>query len=125
MAVALLTIIPGGYVLWGTALAVSLIGLGELYRAVGVWKKDSKGLAITGFVAAALYYVLLLLGLEEPLCTAFAKVMRDTWGVRRPKDPYRIASYQKLSKGFRDVIMGIDVTDFMRRREKEAEEEEF
>lgn len=65
MAVALLTIIPGGYVLWGTALAVSLIGLGELYRAVGVWKKDSKGLAITGFVAAALYYVLLLLGLEE------------------------------------------------------------
>ena len=62
MAVALLTIIPGGYVLWGTALAVSLIGLGELYRAVGVWKKDSKGLAITGFVAAALYYVLLLLG---------------------------------------------------------------
>ena len=64
MAVALLTIIPGGYVLWGTALAVSLIGLGELYRAVGVWKKDSKGLAITGFLAAALYYVLLLLGLE-------------------------------------------------------------
>lgn len=67
----------------------------------------------------------MLVGLEEPLCTAFAKVMRDTWGVRRPKDPYRIASYQKLSKGFRNVIMGIDVTDFMRRREKEAEEEEF
>lgn len=65
MAVALLTIIPGGYVLWGTALAVSLIGLGELYRAVGVWEKDSKGLAITGFLAAAFYYVLLLPGLEE------------------------------------------------------------
>ncbi|EET58805.1 phosphatidate cytidylyltransferase [Marvinbryantia formatexigens DSM 14469] len=65
MAVALLTIIPGGYVLWGTALTVSLIGLGELYRAVGVWKKNDMGLALTGILAAAFYYVLLLLGLEE------------------------------------------------------------
>ncbi len=64
LAVALLTIIPGGYVLWGTALAVSLIGLGELYRASGVWTKD-KGLAVTGFAAAALYYVQLLFHAEN------------------------------------------------------------
>lgn len=65
VAVALLTIIPGGYVLWGTALSVSLIGLGELYRAAGVLKEKNNGLAVTGLVAAALYYVLLLLDLES------------------------------------------------------------
>lgn len=62
--VALLTILPGGYVLWGTALCVSMIGLGELYRAAGVWKEKENGLAYAGFAAAALYYVLLLFHLE-------------------------------------------------------------
>lgn len=65
MAVALLTIISGGYVLFGTVLAISLIGLGELYRATGVQKKGSMGLALTGYVGTALYYGLLLLGWES------------------------------------------------------------
>lgn len=65
VAVALLTILPGGYVLWGTALAVSTIGLSELYRAAGVQKKGDYALAVAGFLTAALYYVLLLLGLES------------------------------------------------------------
>ena len=36
VAVALITIIAGGPVLMVTLAAVSLIGMGELYRAVGV-----------------------------------------------------------------------------------------
>ena len=40
VALALLTIISGGYVLFGTLLAISLIGLGELYRAAKIRKKE-------------------------------------------------------------------------------------
>lgn len=65
MAVALLTIISGGYVLFGTLLAISLIGLGELYRAAGVWKKGESALAVTGLFLSGIYYVLLLLELES------------------------------------------------------------
>lgn len=65
MAVALLTIISGGYVLFGTLLAVSVIGLGELYRATGVQKEGQTGLAILGYVAAGVYYALLGFHLEE------------------------------------------------------------
>ena len=34
--IALVTIISGSYLLWGTLFLVSLIGLTELYRAAGV-----------------------------------------------------------------------------------------
>lgn len=65
MAVALLTIISGGYVLFGTVLAISLIGLGELYRATGVQQKGRMGLAITGYIATILYYGWLHSGWES------------------------------------------------------------
>ena len=37
--IALVTIISGSYLLWGTLFLVSLIGLTELYRAAGVQEK--------------------------------------------------------------------------------------
>ena len=65
VALALLTIISGGYVLFGTLLAVSLIGLGELYRAAQIQKKGAMGLAVTGYLATVVYYGMLLLKLEN------------------------------------------------------------
>lgn len=65
MAAALLTIISGGTVLFGTLLAVSLIGLGELYRAVGVQTKEHRMLALVGYLAGGIYYVLLWLKLDS------------------------------------------------------------
>lgn len=65
VALALLTIISGGYVLFGTLLAISLIGLGELYRAARIRKKDAMGLAVTGYLATVIYYGMLLLKLEN------------------------------------------------------------
>ena len=65
VVLALLTIISGGYVLFGTLLAISLIGLGELYRATRIQKKDAMGLAVTGYLATAVYYGMLLLKLEN------------------------------------------------------------
>lgn len=55
--VAFLTIYSGGYVLWFTLAAISLIGLRELY---GVVKVEKSPLGIAGYLAAALFYVLLL-----------------------------------------------------------------
>ena len=62
--IALVTIISGGYLLWGTLFLVSLIGLTELYRAAGVQEKGFSLLALTGALGVASYYLLLLFGLE-------------------------------------------------------------
>lgn len=51
-------IVLGGYVLWGVLLAVTLIGLMELYRVMGVNKAPA---AFAGYAACAGWYVLLLL----------------------------------------------------------------
>ena len=66
----------------------------------------------------------MLLALEEPLCTAFAKALRDAWTARRPRDTYRIASCEKLSTGFHNTIMGIDVSGFVNRREQEVRDDD-
>lgn len=61
VALALLTILSGGWILWGTLLCLSEIGLYELYRAVGAWKKNDAFLLEAGCAAVVFYYVLLKL----------------------------------------------------------------
>ena len=60
----------------------------------------------------------MLLGLEEPMCRELAEQLRDAWNARRPKDAYDITSYARLQEGFRNVILGIDLTGWQRRREE-------
>ena len=62
---ALLTIISGGYVLFFTLLCISLIGMQELYKAMGVHGESTELLEIIGYLGAILYYVSLLLGFES------------------------------------------------------------
>ncbi|WP_099468841.1 phosphatidate cytidylyltransferase [Konateibacter massiliensis] len=62
--IALLTIISGGDILFGTTLIISLIGLSELYKIV---KLDKKILGITGYAATIGYYIMLRLELKEYL----------------------------------------------------------
>ena len=62
---ALLTIISGGYVLFFTLLCISLIGMQELYKAMGVHGESTGLLKIIGYLGAILYYVSLLLGFES------------------------------------------------------------
>ena len=64
VAIALLTIISGGYVLYGTLLVVSLIGVHELYRAVGVEEKEMNLLSAVGYLGVICYYFLLYTGLD-------------------------------------------------------------
>ncbi|MBQ8306986.1 MAG: phosphatidate cytidylyltransferase [Blautia sp.] len=60
VAIALATIISGGYVLFGTLLLISLIGMFELYRAMEVQKKDDWLLAGAGYLGAILYYIMMM-----------------------------------------------------------------
>ena len=62
---ALLTIISGNYVLFVTLLCVSLLGMQELYKAMGVHKDQTEFLELAGYLGAILYYVSLLLGFER------------------------------------------------------------
>lgn len=55
----LVTIIPGGRILFAANLIISLIGVYELYRVMGIEKKLP---GITGYVAVISYYALLFMG---------------------------------------------------------------
>lgn len=57
----------GGYLLFGVLAAISLIGLGELYKVVDV---QTKALGMAGYIGAIVYYGLLLTGNMEWM-TAF------------------------------------------------------
>ena len=65
VAVALLTIISGGYVLFFTLLGISLIGMQELYKVMKVREDQFNALEIAGYVGAVIYYVLMTLDFEK------------------------------------------------------------
>ena len=65
MIIALLTIMSGGYVLLLTLLCVSLIGMRELYNAMGVHKSGMDLLELAGYLGAVLYYGTVFLGFEK------------------------------------------------------------
>jgi phosphatidate cytidylyltransferase len=62
MIVTIITIVLGGNVLFCTVLAISLIGMMELYRAV---KMDRTILAVLGYASCIAYYYLVLNQLEQ------------------------------------------------------------
>lgn len=57
VVIALGTIITGGYVLLGTLLIISMIGMYELYR---IFSFEKKGLGIVCYAFAILYYISML-----------------------------------------------------------------
>ncbi len=65
VAIALLTIISGGYVLFFTLLLVSLIGMRELFRAMKVREEKWNLLEATGYLGAVFYYISLLSDFEK------------------------------------------------------------
>lgn len=62
MAVAITTLVLGGNILFGTILLISLIGMMEFYRAVGLHKTV---LAYAGYLAAILFDVLIYFKYEN------------------------------------------------------------
>lgn len=66
VAFMLATIIPGGIILFVANMLISLVGVYELYRVVGIEKKLP---GITGYVAVISYYAILYLGKTEHMMT--------------------------------------------------------
>ena len=65
VAVALLTILSGGYVLFFTLLGISVIGMQELYKAMKVRREEFNILEITGYLGAVIYYAAVFLDFER------------------------------------------------------------
>ena len=61
MVIAVTALVLGGYVLFGITLAISLIGLMELYRILDMHKKP---IAFVGYISCIVYYIIILLGKE-------------------------------------------------------------
>lgn len=68
--IALATIISGDYVLFFTLLAVSLIGMRELYRAMKVQDEKINLLAAAGYLGAVLYYLAVTASSMSPATTS-------------------------------------------------------
>ena len=62
---ALLVIISGGPVLYGALMCVSVIGAGELMRAMKVHGSRYGLLEVTSFLTIIVYYTVLFLGRED------------------------------------------------------------
>ena len=77
VGIALLVIISGGYVLYFTMMALSLIAAGELYKATKVRGGNLFGAMDTvGYIGIVLYYLaVLLLPRELQLMAVIAGVM--------------------------------------------------
>ena len=65
VALLLLTIIPGGYILFFPLLGISVIGLFELYRAMGIHKEQVCLLEGAGYLCAIIYYGAIWLDFEK------------------------------------------------------------
>ena len=63
VALALVLLITGGPVLAAALLAISIIGMEELYRAVGVEDGGFSPLAAVGFLGCFVYYIIVFLNL--------------------------------------------------------------
>ena len=70
VALALLTIIAGGTVLFGTLLLISLIGMGEIFRAMKVSEKGFSLIEITSYLTIIFYYILMYLKFDDYLLPA-------------------------------------------------------
>ena len=63
--IAFVTIFSGGYVLFGTLLLISLIGMRELYIAMHVHEKSPGFLEGVGYLSAILYYAAAFMDFER------------------------------------------------------------
>lgn len=61
----------------------------------------------------------MLLDLPEPMCQTLCALLRDGWAARWPKDAYQTVGYKTLLRGFRNTVMGIELTRWGGGRERE------
>lgn len=82
---ALITVITGQDLLFGVLLLISLIGMSELYKVVGVHKKL---LGFVGYVSGIIYYICIRFGSKEqivPLIIGFLILLMAVYVFSFPK----------------------------------------
>ncbi|MCI1721545.1 MAG: phosphatidate cytidylyltransferase [Lachnospiraceae bacterium] len=65
VAIAIVTIVFGGWILAATLLLLSLIGMREFYHASGVSGRGLNMLELAGYIGAVGYYIVLYFGLDR------------------------------------------------------------
>ena len=106
VAVTLAVICAGGGVLAGVLLAVSLMGMHELYRAVNVEDKGLSPLAVMGYAGAVVYYAVMWFGkgdFELVLLAVFLNVIMGMYVICWPR--YR--SEQAMAAFFGIVYVAV------------------
>lgn len=73
--IALAVIITGGPVLAATLLAISVIGMNELYRALKIEDGGFSPLAVVGYIGAVTYYVIVFLGFQAYTMTVLIALL--------------------------------------------------
>ena len=92
------------------ALAEELLdGLAEGWKRQRIWNRAA--VKVNEKQMMVDYLSPMLLGMEGTDCPRFAKVLRDCWEARWPKDPYFIVPYEQIAGGFRNSILGIDLAN--------------
>ena len=81
-----------------------LDALEEGWKRARFWNRSARRFDEKRVITVYLSPMLLELGE-----TAFANALREEWDRRWPKDTYKITTYQKLKKSFRNAIMGIEI----------------
>ena len=89
-------------------LAKALLdGLDAGWRAQRFWRRGVVRAEEKQMVVV--YLSPMLLGLEEAGCQSLAQALMEQWAARWPGDGYRMAPYDQIQAGFRNVIMGIEL----------------
>ena len=70
--------------------------------ARGKVQADEKFMVVT-------YFSPMLLAAGEPECSRLANALRELWCRRRKGDPYEVADYDTIKKGFKNRIFGIEI----------------
>lgn len=90
------------------ALAKALLDAMEArWRAARVWNRTQ----VRVDIKQVLTFYLTPMLLREPALHPLAAALRDGWNSRWPKETYHAASYETIRKGFKWVILGIEIPE--------------
>ena len=94
----------------GSALSAALMdALENHWKQLHFWNRSSVRSAEKMLIVTFLSPMLLASG--NPLSSAFAQELCQEWTKRLPKDSYEVSSYTTIQNGFRNTILGIDISN--------------
>ena len=91
------------------ALAESILdGIEAGWKRQRIWNRASVRVEEKQVIVD--YLSPMLMELPDPKCGRLAGMLRQVWAERWPKDAYQMTTYEVLKGGFRNSILGIDLS---------------